>query len=387
MSTANNAAKRIVHINQYGSFKGGVENYIYEIAEWMQEYEHYLIYKFDGGMEYRKIFKASYEILGSGGMAIEEALKDIRPTHLIVYNIGNESMEAFFRLRSQLGFKIMKSFHDYSMFYVGPGYNRLTLTRIRSPLTWHSIFTAMTRDAFTRKIRFENVFRKRKLLAEINSVDAIEIHTEDMKRLLEQSGIRTDKACINPPWAKDFGPVAPPPKDAPILFVGNLIRGKGFKLLLKALRKVDAPYKLKVAGDGYLRQSLERYALRYKIRADFLGHVPKKALSDLYRSSAFIIMPSLLEGFGFVIIEAMSHSRPAIAFDIGGVSGIIKDGIDGYVIRPFDLSELAAKIEGLLQNPDKVIAMGQEGRKVFLSKFTFEHHLARLRKKLSELEG
>lgn len=386
MAAANNHAKKIVHVNQYGSFKGGTENYIYEIAKGIHEYDHYLIYSRDGDENYRSIFKDSRGILNAPDAILEKAVQEIRPAHLIIYNIGDKSMEAFFELRQQTGFKIMKSIHDHSMFYAGQGYNRFTLKRVRRPLAWYSIFTGITRDAFTRKIKFESVFHKRKLLAEVNRVDAIEIHTEEMKGLLQQCGVHTDKAYINPPWATNPGPAAPPSGNSTILFAGNLIRGKGLILLLKALQRVKSSYRLKIAGDGYLRQSLEEYASKNGIQADFLGRMPKKDLADLYRSSAFIVMPSILEGFGFVIMEAMSHSRPAIAFDICGVSEIIKNGVSGYAVKPFDLDELAAKIEELLRNPDKTIAMGREGYKIFLSKFTFEHHLARLREKLSELE-
>ena len=380
-------AKKIIHVNQYGCYKGGVENYIREIAENMHEYEHHLLYAFDGDDDYLRIFAGAYDFLQKENKRIEEAVLKINPDHLIVYNIGNKSMKPFFALRDRMGFKIIKSIHDYGMIYTGTGYNRLTLQRMHDPVGWHSISGCIKRDAYTRKIKFENIWHKKELLAEVNEADAIEIHTEDMKRTLIRNGIRADKMYWNPPWAKKIeGPTTEPQRDT-ILFVGNLIRGKGLYLLLKALKRVNRHYSLMVAGDGYQKKELERYAAAQKVNASFLGLVTKERLTELYRSSLFMVLPSILEPFGFVIVEAMSHKRPVIAFNTGGVSETIQDSITGYLIKPFDLNEMARKIEYLLENPGMAFEMGQKAYGFFLSKFTFEQHLQRLCEKLLELES
>jgi len=83
----------------------------------------------------------------------------------------------------------------------------------------------------------------------------------------------------------------------------------------------------------------------------------------------------------------MSHKRSLIAFIAGGNPEMIEDNINGYLVKPFDIRELAKKIEYLLENPEKALRMGQKGYEIFLSKFTFEHHLQRLREKLLELES
>jgi len=242
--------RKIIHINQYGCYRGGVENYIREIAQRMKEYEHYLLYALDGERDYLSAFADSYNVLKGPNKRAEDTIRKIKPDHLIVYNIGNKSMEVFFRLRSERGFKIMKSFHDYRMIYAGTGYNRITLQRTRGTIGWHSILGCVTRDAFTRKLEFENIWKKKELFAEINKVDAIEIHTEDMKRTLIRNGISPHKMYWNPPWAKKTEERDVTPESDIILFAGNLIRGKGLLLLLKALKKVNMQYKLKIAGDG-----------------------------------------------------------------------------------------------------------------------------------------
>jgi glycosyltransferase involved in cell wall biosynthesis len=283
-------------------------------------------------------------------------------------------------------FKIIKSFHDYKMIYVGTGYNRITLQRMRDPIGWHSVLGCITRDAFTRKLKFENVWRKKKLLAEINKMDAIEIHTEDMKQTLIRNGIFPDKMYWNPPWAQKVKESDIKSEPDVILFVGNLMRGKGLHLLLRALKNVKKNYKLNIAGDGYQKEALQKYAIRHKINAVFLGYVPKEKLADLYQSSLFVVFPSILEPFGFVGVEAMSYKRPIVAFDSGGLSEIIQDNVNGYLVKPFDINKLAERIEYFLENPEKALQVGEKGYEIFLSKFTVKHHMERLRKKLLELE-
>ena len=157
------------------------------------------------------------------------------------------------------------------------------------------------------------------------------------------------------------------------------------QLLLKALRKLKRPYKLKIVGDGYLRKKLKKYATQHSINALFLGQMAKEKIVSLYKSSLFVVAPSILEPFGFVKIEAMSCKRAVIIFNSGGHSEGVENSVNGYLIKPFDLNELAKKIEYLLENPDVALGMGQKGYEIFLSKFTIERHCQRLRKKLIEL--
>jgi glycosyltransferase involved in cell wall biosynthesis len=379
--------KKILHVNQYGCYRGGVENYIREIVQGMDEYEHYLLYALDENSKYLNIFSDSFDSLQKTDKDIEESIRKIKPNHIIVYNINDKSMEIFFKLRSRLGFKIIKSFHDYQMIYAGTGYNRLTLKRSKDPISGHSISGCITRDGFIRKLKFINIWKKKKLLTEVNKVDAIEIHTEDMQNTLVRNSISSDKMYWNPPWAKIPKKSNINPESNKILFIGNLIRGKGLQLLLRTLKKINKPYILKVAGDGYQRKKLEKYAVKHKLNVEFLGHVPKEKIADLYQSSLFVVLPSILEPFSFVMMESMSHKRAIVAFDAGGNSEGIEDNINGYLIRPFDLDVLASKIEYLLDNPNIALKMGQKGYENFLSKFTFEHHLQRLHKKLLELES
>lgn len=378
----------IIHVNHYGCHRGGVENYIREIAREMAEYQHHLLYaEGERGDSYLEAFARAYPALSSGEGEIERILTAAAPRHVIVYNTPGLSLAALLKLRPRLGFKITKSIHDYGMFYAGTGYNRVTLRRSRDPMGIFSLSGCLTRNAFTRKFEFVNIWHKKRLLAELNEVDAIEIHTEDMRKTLARNGVAAARIYLNPPWAREPERRGTGPKAGSILFVGNLIRGKGLQLLIKALRSVESDWELTVVGHGYQRPRLEKYVRRYRMPVRFAGHVPKAEIGRFYEESALVVFPSVFEPFGFVLLEAMSHRRPVIAFATGGPAEIIADGVTGFLIEPFDLRAMAAKIDHLLRHPDVVSKMGDASYDTFVNKYTFHRHLEKLRGELSALEG
>ncbi len=117
-----------------------------------------------------------------------------------------------------------------------------------------------------------------------------------------------------------------------ILFVGRLIRQKGVDDLLEAVRRMDAPPVLHVAGDGPDRPRLERLARRYGVRATFHGYVEGVAKEALFARAAVVCVPSrptrwgLSEGAPLVIREAFARSIPVVATRVGGIPEVCGDG-------------------------------------------------------------
>jgi len=79
-------------------------------------------------------------------------------------------------------------------------------------------------------------------------------------------------------------------------------------------------------------------------------------LSDLF------VLPSLEEAFGIVLVEAMSQSLPVVATAVQGVSSIVRDGVNGFLVPPQDEKALAAKVVSLLENPRLAREMGKRNR-------------------------
>ena len=85
-------------------------------------------------------------------------------------------------------------------------------------------------------------------------------------------------------------------------------------------------------------------------------------VSDFYNSISIYVQPSVTEGFGIEILEAMAHGRPVIASRGAGGADVITDGVDGFIVKPRDVIGLAEKIQFFKDNPQKIIDMGKAAR-------------------------
>jgi glycosyltransferase involved in cell wall biosynthesis len=93
----------------------------------------------------------------------------------------------------------------------------------------------------------------------------------------------------------------------------------------------------------------------------FAGYAadPVEAMRQI---NVVVSFSSCAESFGRTLIEGMAARRPVIAYDLGAAPEIVRHGIDGFIIPPFDIAQALAHIEALADNPSCVAAMGEAGR-------------------------
>ena len=151
-----------------------------------------------------------------------------------------------------------------------------------------------------------------------------------------------------------------------ITTVARLTEQKGIPYLLEAA--ADLPNTLDVAvsivGEGPRRNALEkeRDALGVSETVTFEGFLPEPGLTDAYLDSDIFAFPSVYEPFGLVVLEAMASGRPVVAFDAGGVAEIVRDGIDGLLVPPGDVTAFANALEALATDHERRRAMGRNAR-------------------------
>lgn len=147
-----------------------------------------------------------------------------------------------------------------------------------------------------------------------------------------------------------------------LISVGKISYQKGQDLLLQAWEKVFQKYpdwKLVLYGkadEGFLDPS----KWNYKNVSHF---PPEKQIMEKFQESSIFVMSSRYEGFGMVIIEAMSCGLPVVSFDCPyGPSDIITEGVDGYLIENGNLEIFAQKLASLMNAEDLRTEMGKAGR-------------------------
>jgi glycosyltransferase involved in cell wall biosynthesis len=180
-----------------------------------------------------------------------------------------------------------------------------------------------------------------------------------------------------------------------VLVVGRMVgreRYKGHDELLAALARLarsGSPARLVVAGDGGDRARLERLAAELGVagRTLFAGAVSPATLTALYRRAALFAMPSRLEGFGLVFVEAMAAGAPCVALAGTAPAEIVVDGETGLLVPPDDVAALARALDALLADPERARALGAAGRARYEREYTAEAFERRFEPVADELLG
>jgi glycosyltransferase involved in cell wall biosynthesis len=148
---------------------------------------------------------------------------------------------------------------------------------------------------------------------------------------------------------------------------------KGHRFLFEAARRLKTQgcrIQYRLAGDGSLRQSLEKTATRLGLKDDvqFLGFVSD--IPTFLSQIDIFVLPSLFEGLGVSVLEAMAAEKAVIASRVGGLTEVVLDGVTGFLVTPGDAEGLANAIAKLAGDRSLSREMGQKGRARLKEHFT-----------------
>lgn len=148
--------------------------------------------------------------------------------------------------------------------------------------------------------------------------------------------------------------------------VGWLLPIKGPVYLLKAMQQVWQTHpniKLVFVGKGELELNLKSMAREVGAQDKVLFPGWRDDVHEIMQVFDIFVLPSLNEGMGRVIVEAMAAEKPVVASNTGGIPDLVLDGKTGYLVEPGDSEGLAVAIGKLIENPELRQKMGQAGRK------------------------
>ncbi|MBC7250916.1 MAG: glycosyltransferase [Anaerolineae bacterium] len=170
------------------------------------------------------------------------------------------------------------------------------------------------------------------------------------------------------------------PNDAPLVgVVGRLTEQKGHTYLLDAFAVVvqELPTaRLLVVGDGELRPALARQVVRLGLQDSVTFAGRREDVPRIMTALDVLVMPSLWEGFGLVLLEAMAAGKPIVASRVSAIPEIVVDGETGLLVPPRDVKALAAALIELLRNPQRAVEIGRRGRARLEQEFTVERMVA-----------
>jgi glycosyltransferase involved in cell wall biosynthesis len=196
---------------------------------------------------------------------------------------------------------------------------------------------------------------------------AMSIGIADAKLRTIPLAIGGDRACMHCGSRKGQG--------LRVLFVGNDGLRKGIGYLARAVTMLNASgLEVKVAGDLTISQA---GLVSLSTNMELLGVVARTRIMELYTWADVLVLPSVSDTFGLVILEAMEAGLPVITTPNTGGSDVVRDGLDGFVVRIRDPEAIAEKLE-LLASDISLRCWMSDNARARAAEFSVERYGQRL---------
>jgi glycosyltransferase involved in cell wall biosynthesis len=168
-----------------------------------------------------------------------------------------------------------------------------------------------------------------------------------------------------------------------LIYVGVLIPRKGVNTLLDAFSQVTPEFqdaRLWIVGKALNTEyaiGLTKQVLTLELdgKVVFREPVPQAQLAKYMSQADVLVLPSLSEGLGRVVLEAMAAGTPVIGSNVGGIPEIIEDGRTGFLVPPGDVSSLADRLRWVLQHRKEAANMGAMAREFAEKVFSSESYV------------
>ena len=232
-----------------------------------------------------------------------------------------------------------------------------------------------------------------------DKVDAYISLTEFGKKKFIECGLPSERIFVKP----NFLPDPPDPNyshNGYGIFLGRISAEKGLSVLISAFQHLSTisydpsaishqPFKIKIVGDGPLRENLEKTTSDRKMNEiEFLGKKNFHECMELLQKSRFLVLPALCyENFPLVIREAYACGKPVIASRLGAMAELVEDGKTGLLFEPGNPEDLADKMHWMIEHETECIEMGKNARKEFEKKYTAEKNYDILMKIYNQVLG
>ena len=312
---------------------------------------------------------------------VEGLMKKIRPDVVHVNNVHSYLSYYCFKVAKNYSKVVVFTVRDVMTF----NFTKLITKRYLENLDCRTTWRDHIKQAGKRWNPLRNFFIKKYL----KYADKIFAVSDALKKALEQNGIKNvetmhtgadvDSWCVGGDEIVQFQKKYNLENKKVILFGGRLSEAKGGGKALEAMAEIvkevpDAV--LLVAGvmDEYA-QAMQEQARRFGIGNSliFTGWIERNEIKYIYACANIVLVPSIcFDAFPRVVLEAMASGKPVVGTCYGGAPEIIVNGVTGYIVNPFIITEMAEKTLDLLKNPSKAEAFGKAGYEQVKRNFNLE---------------
>ncbi len=389
VNMGNDKKLKILMINDSYREIGGVGRYIKIISEKLKERGHeiYLFALSDNNLETKniKLFKYKYKdslqrfisenlINFKLYMELRSYIKKINPDVIHFNNIGKSKKSFLFASR---GFKKIHILHDFSS--TNP-YHDIIITNKNLipilPIKYKNLRYYKSKNKDLIGLFFDFYLFNNPLIEKLFINKFISSSREMILKLRSSYKVRIEHL---------FYPIEKFNKNPRfnfnnILFIGRLVEQKGVSYLLEAFkiaRNKNKKLRLIIIGYGDDFDIINKYAKYLKIDkyVKFTGNIDYNLLDKYYNNSFVLLIPSIWEETSpLVAYKAMANAKPIIAFNVGAIPDILKDGYNGFLVKKYDISGLAESILFLSKNEKVAKRLGMNGFKLAENKFDINYY-------------
>lgn len=378
---------KILMASRHCDIVGGIERFLYDSSAILKRDGHDIfgLFEHDGAGAQKDIFTRRW-IRGADTCDAKTLaeIAEIAPDAVVVH----KATDAAFLSELNKRFRTVAVIHDHD-YYCIRRHKYFPIGRINCGLPFGIMACTLCSGMLSKtsgRITTVNPFGHLSLLKEVRNCAKTLVISDFMRGNLIMNGFPPDRICkINPPVQASKAHLMENKINGPfrILFVGQLIRGKGADLLIKAVPRLKTEFSLKIAGCGNDESLLRKMVsdLGLASRVEFIGRVSE--IGTLYEWANTTVMPCRWqEPFGLVGVESMSHSRPVVAFDVGGISEWLRHGENGYLVGHGDIRALAETLDRLAGSQEAMRNMGAAGLEMVRSGYSDESFLSGFLKSL-----
>ncbi len=203
---------------------------------------------------------------------------------------------------------------------------------------------------------YEMTSRYRRLILKYSvkrSSYVVTLTEEDRRDYMERAGRRERIAAIYNPM-QETARAASLEKKNRLITVGGLVRPKGLEYLAQVAKTALAghpDWKWLVIGEGEERPFLEDFIKKNGLEGQLVLTGRVRDVGTYLSEAKIYVMTSRREGLPMSLLEAKAYGLPSVAFNVKtGPDEIIKDGVNGYLIKPFDIKDMAKKLDALMED-------------------------------------
>ena len=163
--------------------------------------------------------------------------------------------------------------------------------------------------------------------------------------------------------------------------VGALTIQKGHYYLIQALSLLVKRYPntiLLVVGTGELKEELQEIVRKLSLQENVRLLGLRRDISDLLNCMDVFVLPSLWEGLGIALLEAMLMGLPVVASSVDGILEIVENGKNGILVPPGNVEALSNAIDELIENPQLRQSLGKAAKEHILEKFEVRQYIHKL---------